>query len=226
MSANEMRLFIFGSAIAALLAWQAPAEAQVPGRCETPASQRASEIGCYVSATVKLGELSAGDYYWHLYTFPDRQAAGAAQAAQAASETRLPVIEAHGKIWLYAIAARSWRPQGGTLMATLGPLQAHPGVAYTAHFIEAVFPPGMQTNVHFHHGSEVTYVVAGAECIETPAGKFVNKAGEGLVAPENTPMQLRNPGPEIRRAVALILHDAAHNWATPAPDWKPSGLCN
>jgi quercetin dioxygenase-like cupin family protein len=96
---------------------------------------------------------------------------------------------------------------------------------YTAHYVEAVFPPGMRTAVHRHHGPEASYVVDGTECVETPDGKIMSRAGEGAVVAEGTPMLLVNPGPGTRRAVALILHDAAHPWSVPAPDWRPTGLC-
>jgi quercetin dioxygenase-like cupin family protein len=196
------------------------ASAQVPGRCEVHVSQRTSENGCYVSATVSLGELPSGPLFWHLYTYPSRT------EAEAVSGPRLTVIDAHGKIWLFAIAEENWRAPGGERVAALGPLQSHPGKPYKAHYVEAVFPPGMKTGVHFHHGTEASFVVSGTECVETPNGKIVNRAGEGAVVPEHTPMMLTNPGPETRRAVALIVHDTDHNWSTLTRDWTPKGLCN
>jgi quercetin dioxygenase-like cupin family protein len=195
------------------------ASAQVPGRCEIPAGQRTGENGCYVSATVALGELPAGPLFWHLYTYPTRA------AAESASGPRKTVVEAFGKVWLYAIAESHWRPSGGEHVTTLGPLQVHPGRRYTAHYVEAVFPPGMRTTVHRHPGPEASYVIAGAECVETPNGKIVSRAGEGAVLGEGVPMQLHNSGPGTRRAVALILHDMSHHWSAPAPDWTPKGLC-
>jgi quercetin dioxygenase-like cupin family protein len=198
----------------------APASAQVPGRCEVAASQRTTEAGCYVSATVRLGELPAGPLFWHLYTYPNRA------AAEVESGPRATVVEALGKVWLYAIAEEGWRPATGERMAVLGLPQAHPGKLYSAHYVEAIFPPGMKTAVHFHHGSEASYVVSGSECVETPDGKLVNRAGQGAVVAEHTPMQLSNPGPETRRAVALILHDQSHHWSTLMEDWTPKGLCD
>jgi quercetin dioxygenase-like cupin family protein len=197
-----------------------PALAQVPGRCEVPASQRAGENGCYVSATVVLGELPTGPLFWHLYIYTSRG------AAEAASGPRITVVEAFGKVWLYAIAEQQWRPSGGEHVITLGPLELRQGRRYTAHYVEAVFPPGMKTTVHRHPGPEASYVVEGAECVETPNGKVVSRAGEGAVVGDGVPMQLHNPGPGTRRAVALILHDTSHHWSAPAPDWTPKGLCS
>ena len=59
---------------------------------------------------------------------------------------------------------------------------------YKAHYVEAVFPPGMKTAVHFHHGAEASFVVSGIECVETPYGKIVNRAGQGAVVAQHTPM--------------------------------------
>jgi len=191
--------------------------AQVPGRCEVPASQRTGEAGCYVSATAPLGELPDGPLYWHLHTYPSRA------AANRVSGPRATVVEAFGKIWLYAVARTDWRPAGGEPVIVL--LEVHPGRRYTAHYLEAVFPPGMRTTVHRHPGPEASYVVEGQECVETPDGRVVSRAGQGAVVGDAVPMQLSNPGPGIRRAVALILHDTERHWSVPAPDWTPRGLC-
>jgi quercetin dioxygenase-like cupin family protein len=191
------------------------ASAQVPGRCEVPASQRIAENGCYVSATVVLGELPTGPLFWHLFTYPTRS------AAEAAAGPWATVVEAFGKVWLYAIAGEQWRPSGGEHVITLGPLELRQGRRYTAHYVEAVFPPGMKTTVHRHPGAEASYVIEGAECVETPNGRIVSRAGEGAVVGEGVPMQLHSPGPGIRRAVALILHETSQHWSTPAADWTP-----
>jgi len=167
--------------------------AQVPGRCELPTSQRTGESGCYVSATVVLGELPPSPLFWHLYVYPDRA------AAEAASGPTATVVEALGRVWLYAIAAHDWRPPGGERVSMLGPLHLQPGTRYTAHYVEAVFPPGMKTTVHRHPGPEASYVISGAECVEIPSGKIVSRAGEGAVVAEGVPMQLHNPGPGPRR---------------------------
>jgi quercetin dioxygenase-like cupin family protein len=196
------------------------ASAQVPGRCEVPASQRASENGCYVSATVALGEPSPGALFWHLVTYPTR---GVAESVAGPGTT---VVEAFGRVWLYAIAEQHWRPQGGTHVVALGPLELHQGRRYTAHYVEAVFPPGMKTTVHRHPGPEASYVIEGLECVETPSGKVLSRAGQGAVVGEGVPMQLHNPGPGTRRAVALILHDSSRHWSAPASDWTPKGLCS
>src|SRR5215208_6690711 len=72
--------------------------AQVPGGCNTPVSQRTSEIGCYLVATEVLGALPQGPLFWHLYVYPTRA------AAEAAKEPHGTVVESFKKVWLYTIA--------------------------------------------------------------------------------------------------------------------------
>ena len=45
----------------------------------SPVSQRASEVGCYLTATQVLGELPPGPLFWHLDVYPTRAAAEAAK---------------------------------------------------------------------------------------------------------------------------------------------------
>src|SRR5215510_12561709 len=77
--------------------------AQVPGGCNTPVSQRSSEVGCYLAATEVLGALPQGPLFWHLYVYPTRT------AAEAAKGPRGTVVESFGKVWLYTIAGSDWR---------------------------------------------------------------------------------------------------------------------
>ena len=87
--------------------------AQVPGGCNTPAGQRTSEVGCYLSATEVLGALPQGSLFWHLYVYPTRA------AAEAAKGPRGTVVESFEKMWLYTIAESEWRAPGGERIAIL-----------------------------------------------------------------------------------------------------------
>jgi hypothetical protein len=89
------------------------------------------------------------------------------------------VVESFGKVWLYTIAEEGWRPSGDARVALIGPLAITPGKQYTARYIEAVFTPGMKTSVHRHSGAEAWYVLAGAQCLETPEGITVARARRG-----------------------------------------------
>jgi quercetin dioxygenase-like cupin family protein len=196
-----------------------PALAQVPGACDTPASQRSGEIGCYLTASEDIGELPPGPMAWHLYNYPTRS------AAEAGKGGRGIVVEAFGKIWLYTIAVQDWRPTGGERVAVIGPLPAKSGRRYTARYMEATFAPGMHTSTHRHSGLEAWYVLEGAQCLETPDGITVAHAGGTAIVPEGPPMMLSSVGPQIRRSVLLVLHDASEPWVTPDHDWHPTGAC-
>ena len=195
---------------------QAPS---VPGECNVPARQRGGEVGCYLSATETLGALPDDARFWHIYNYPTRA------AAEAVKGPRGTVVEAFGKVWLYNIAASTWKPAGGDRVAVVGPLPISAGTNYTARYMEAVFPANMGTPVHVHSGAEAWYVVSGAQCLETPDGFKVLRAGESGLVPAGPPMRLSSVGTDTRRSVLLVLHDTAQPWMTNTGDWKPKGLC-
>ena len=92
--------------------------------------------------------------------------------------------------------------------------------------MEGVFEPGMQSRVHRHPGVEAWYTLEGAQCLETPEGKLVQRAGgPGVMVRGGLPMRLTGIGTGIRRSVVLILQDASKPRSTPAADWTPKGLC-
>lgn len=203
----------------ALTAAAGAVHAQVPGGCNTPVSQRTSEVGCYVAATESLGALPQDPLFWHLYVYPTRAAAAAAKGVRAT------VVESFGKVWLYTIAGSEWRASSGERVATIGPLPISTGRQYTARYMEAVFPPGMQSAIHRHSGPEAWYLLSGTQCLETPEGIAVARAGEGAVVREGPPMALSSVGMETRRSVLLVLHDTSQPWIAMESNWKPKGLC-
>lgn len=192
-----------------------------PGPCEIPAAERPSEFGCYFVAAKELGVLpaSAGTLFWHLYTYPDLA------AAKANVGPRGMVAQSFGKFWVYTIEQQGWRPKAGERVAVIGPLAHEAGKAYTARYMEAVFGPNTSTRVHVHSGAEAWYVLGGAQCLETPEGITVVRAGEGSVVREGPPMVLSSVGTEKRISVLLVLHDSSKPWSTLQTEWKPKGLC-
>lgn len=128
-------------------------------------------------------------------------------------------------MWLYTIAPEGWRPRGGERVTAIGPLGISPGKQYTARYMEATFPPGMVTPSHLHAGPEAWYVLTGAQCLETPRGVTIARAGEGATVEEGPKMALVGIGSELRRAVLLVLHDHTQPWMKLVDDWEPKGLC-
>lgn len=195
---------------------------RVPGGCDVPVNQRASEFGCYLTATQAIDELPNEGIFWHLYAYPSRVSAEAARRGGVGT-----VVESLGKVWLFAIAGRPWQPATGERMAVIGPLPLTPAKRYTARYMEAVFPPeqSMQTSVHRHSGPEAWFVLAGTQCLRTPESTTVIQAGHGGFVPAGPPMMLTSVGTETRRALVLVLHDPSEPWMTIASDWTPTEEC-
>jgi quercetin dioxygenase-like cupin family protein len=191
-----------------------------PQHC-IPVSERNGELGCFILADSSVGELPQLPLYWHLTTYPTRD------AAQAAKGPRGTVVESLGKVWLLTIAETEWHaPSGGESVAKIGPLPVPSGKSFSAHYMEAVMLPGAESGVHRHPGPEAFYNLSGEVCLETPAGKSVGRTGgEAVVIPAGAPMRLSVVGTEKRRSLVLVLHESSTPWMTPAPDWTPQGLC-
>jgi hypothetical protein len=152
--------------------------------------------------------------------------------AEAAHRTETPasaVVEWAGKVWLLTLGPKGQRSPGGTLVAEIGPIpEVPPAASYVLDVNEADFGPEMKAHVaravHTHPGPEIFYLLTGEQCLETPKGITRARAGEGMVAPANTPMQLNIMGPSKRDAFFVIVHDAAKARVTPS-DWQPTGTC-
>lgn len=191
----------------------------VPGGCNTPRTGPADAVGCYVAGTDLLGAAPASPLFWHLDAYPTRA------AAESARQGRGTVVEAHGRIWLFTIAEAEWRPGQGKRVAPVGPLPLTPGRTYAVHYIEGVVPPQARTPVHRHAGPEAWYVLEGTNCLVTPEGTRLVRAGESLIIPEGPPMLLTGVGSTLRRTFAVVVHDAAQPWTIPASDWTPTATC-
>jgi len=185
-----------------------------------PVSERTGEVGCWITANTKLGRLPKEPIFWHLYTFATRAEADATKGP------RGTVVESLGKVWLFTIEAKEWRPSKGTNVSVIGPLPVKPDLSYSAQFMEAIFTPGMTAPTHRHSGPEAWYTISGETCLETPEGEFIGKAGSPpVIVRGGLPMHLTAIGKETRRALVLILHDSSQDPTTPAKDWVPTGLC-
>ncbi len=198
-----------------------PLFAQTRGTC-VPINERAGrEFGCFITSRANLGALPTHTkLYWHLDTYATRA------AAEAAKSPRSTVVESLGRVWLFTIAAKEWRPAGGRRVNRIGPLPLIAATNYTAVYMEGIFKPGMQSVVHRHPGPEAWYTLQGAMCLETPEGTLRERAGDpGIFIRGGPPMVLTGTGTVTRRSLVLILQDTSKPWLTLATDWKPKGLC-
>ncbi len=186
---------------------------------DVPPGEKRPEFGCFNVGTVTGLHFSQPSVYWHLRAFPGRTAAEAAKSASGL------VVEEDGRAWLSEFGPRSVATPGGESIAVVGPLQLPAAKSYTAVLSYAVMRPGDNSRVHTHPGPEGWYVLAGDQCLETPAGANRTRTGGTMTVPPNTPMELNVTGSALRRAFALVIHDSAQPRGIPS-DWKPSGACS
>jgi quercetin dioxygenase-like cupin family protein len=181
--------------------------------------EKRPEFGCFNIATVTGLHFDQASVYWHLRAFPSRKTAEAAKSATGI------VVEEDGRVWLSEFGSRSAAPRGGEPIAIVGPLELPTAKSYAAVLSYAVMRPGDSSRVHTHPGPEGWYVLAGEQCLETPAGANKSRAGGTMTVRSNIPMELNVTGTTLRRAFALVIHDSTQERGIPS-DWKPSGACS
>ena len=186
---------------------------------DVPPDKKRPEFGCFNIGTVRGLHFSQTSVYWHLHAFPNRKAAEAAKSAGGI------VVEEDGRVWLSEFGARDIPSRGGKAIAVIGPMQLPVAKSYSAVLSYAVMRPGDKSRVHTHPGPEGWYVIAGGQCLETPAGADRAQVGGTMTVPPNIPMELNVTGTKLRRAFALVIHDSAQERGTRS-EWKPSGACS
>jgi len=186
---------------------------------DVPPGQERPEFGCFNIATEKGLQFPQPPVYWHIRTFATRDAAAAAKSATGI------VVEEDGRVWLSEFGRRDLPVKGGQPIAIVGPLQLPPAKSYTAVLSYAVMRPGDRSRVHTHPGPEGWYMIAGDQCLETPAGANRAKAGGTMTVPSNVPMELSITGTVLRKSLVLVIHDSSQPRGTPS-QWKPSGACS
>jgi len=186
---------------------------------DVPAGQKRPDFGCFNVGTVTGLQFRQPAVYWHLRTFGSRSAADAAKSATGV------VVEEDGRVWLSEFGPKDMPSRGGEAIAVIGPMQLPSAKSYSAVVSYAVMRPGDSSRVHTHPGPEAWYVLAGEQCLETPAGASRARAGATMTVPPNVPMELNIPGTALRRAFALVIHDSTQDRGIPST-WKPSGACN
>lgn len=186
---------------------------------DVPPRQKRAEFGCFNIGTATELQFPEKEVYWHLYTFGTRKAAETARSLAGI------VVEEDGRVWLSEFGSYDAATRGGEAVAIIGPLQLPVAESYDAVLSYAVMRPGDSSRVHTHAGPEGWYVLAGQQCLETPAGASRVQAGQTMTAPPNVPMELKVTGTTVRRAFALVIHDSKQARGTPS-EWKPLGKCD
>lgn len=186
---------------------------------DVPPSQQRPEFGCFNIATENGLQFDQPDVYWHVRTFANRPAAEAAKSATGI------VVEEDGRVWLSEFGARNLVVKGGQPVAVVGPLKLLPAKSYTAVLSYAVMRPGDRSRVHTHPGPEGWYLIAGEQCLETPAGADRAKAGGTMTVLPSVPMELSVTGTVLRKSLVVVIHDSSQPRGIPS-QWKPPGACN
>lgn len=190
------------AALVAVLASRTAA-AQLAPPCAENSPERRGGIGCSIIQSKLLPDSVGAELYWHIDRF------GSLQAARAAAGPDGVAVEASGGHWLMTVEPRPSHHHGGRHVTLVGPLPLPPAARYTMQVFSAAFRPGMYSLVHQHSGAEAWYMLEGEQCLETPKRAATVRQGETLVVPAGVPMRLVATGTTVRRALAVIVHDAA-----------------
>jgi quercetin dioxygenase-like cupin family protein len=194
---GAMAALVTAGSSAKLLAQRAPTS------CTVDSPERRGKPGCTILAQKPLPTSSRQPLFWHIDRFPSLAAAEAAAGGAGVA------AEAHGAAWLMTVEMLTSDHHGGTHAALIGPLPLPNARSYEMMILSALFSPGDYTPVHQHSGPEIWYVIAGEQCLQTPERALKTKAGETAIVPAGVTMRLVATGTERRRALVLILHDAA-----------------
>jgi quercetin dioxygenase-like cupin family protein len=185
---------------------------------DIPAGTARPEFGCFNIATSRGLRFKEPFVYWHLRVLPNRAAAEAAR-----SQTGL-VAEEEGRVWLSEFAPRDAIFTSGEQVAVVGPLQLPRAEMFNAVLSLAVMKPGDRSMIHTHPGPEGWYLLAGEQCIQTPSGSVRTAAGETVTTAPDVPIELHVTGTTTRRALLVVIHDAAKPRTLPS-SWQPPVVC-
>jgi mannose-6-phosphate isomerase-like protein (cupin superfamily) len=189
-----------------------------------PPDHRLQLVGARQLAVKPFRTLPKGVLFLRFEKFSTTDAAHRKETSASA------VVEWAEQVWLLTLGPKGERSRGGTFVAEIGPVPAvPPATRYVLDVNAAEFGPDMRAEVarqvHTHPGPEIFYLLTGEQCLETPNGTTRARAGEGLVAPANTPMQLNIVGAEKRDAFFVVIHDSKTPRVTPS-DWLSTGACD
>ncbi len=193
----------------------APVGQRPPVKCTEHSPERRGEEGCTILARRPLLGSLAKPVYWHIDRFDSLEAAKKAAGPNGVA------AEAHGFVWLMTVEAQTEEHHAGRHVTWVGPLALAAADRYSMRVQSSLLSPGATTPVHTHSGPEVFYVVAGEQCLETSEVGHRLGAGQSYVLPAGVIHRGRVMGSDVRRALALVLHDAArpasHDLADPPP---------
>jgi len=187
----------------------------------------AAQVPTYVVKPVaekKVKQLPEGPLFWRVENFETLTAAKAAvgpdgwNPATVRYETTTALItEAAGKVWVLTLGPKGASTPGGNKVAEIGPVPTFPAAEYLLRVNQGSGPPGSETPVHTHPGSEAFYVISGELGQRTPHGVAKVPTGQTMNGHEGgMPMQVFNSGSTDLTALIMFVVDASKPFSEPA----------
>jgi hypothetical protein len=175
-------------------------------------------------AQKKVAQLPDGPLYWRIETFPSLTDAKAAvgpdgwdPAAVRYRTTTALMAEVDGKVYVATLASKGATTPGGTELAEVGPLPPLSASEYLLRLNYGSGPPGSETPVHSHPGSESFYVIHGRLGQKTPGGTAYVDAGHTMNGhAAQTTMEVFNAGTTELQALIMFVVDATKPFSVPA----------
>ena len=172
----------------------------------------------------KLKQLPEGQLFWRVENFETLTAAKAAvgpdgwNPATVRYETTTALItEAAGKVWVLTLGPEGASTPGGSKVAEIGPVPTFPAAEYLLRVNQGSGPPGSETPVHTHPGSEAFYVISGELGQRTPHGVAKVPTGQTMNGHEGgMPMQVFNSGSTDLTALIMFVVDSSKPFSEPA----------
>jgi quercetin dioxygenase-like cupin family protein len=162
-------------------------------------------------AEKKLKQLPPGSLYWRVENLPTL-----AQAQAAAGPTSL-AVEVAGKVWLFTLGPSGGSTSGASKVVEIGPVPPISAPEYLLRIINVGGPPGVNTRVHTHPGSETFYVLTGRLGQRTSHGVSHVEAG-GVMNGHGAdmPMEVSSSGTSDLNALVMFVVDATRPFSSPA----------
>jgi quercetin dioxygenase-like cupin family protein len=166
--------------------------------------ERRGEEGCTILMNRPLVGTLTKTMYWHIDRFESLE------AAMKAAGPNSVATEAHGSFWLLTVEPRAEDHHGGQHIDQIGPFELPPADQYMMRVMSSLLMPGSTTPIHTHSGPEIFYIVDGEQCLEQSANSQRLSSGQSYLVPGNTVHRGRVTGSIARRALALIVYNAAY----------------
>jgi quercetin dioxygenase-like cupin family protein len=177
--------------------------AQLADTCAPNSPERRGAVGCTIVETKALPDGLREPLFWHIDRFASleraRSAVGPASVA----------FDAASASWLMTIESQTSDHHGGEHVTQVGPLQLPSATKYAMQAFSVAWTPGLYSLVHHHSGVEAFYVIDGEQCLQTPTEASRMGPGDTAALPAGVVMRVMATGTTMRRALAVLVHDAA-----------------